>query len=102
MNAVEVAGPRFRDSMPRTDHPDWREIEDAAERLCPQLGIGSQVWWVAVTVMGRRAAAICVMLIDRRMCPDVENSVRCPGAYLRGMTDRARDDKLRLHASVFG
>ena len=108
LNVVETAGPRMLAAVSRanraaeTDRPDWGEIEDAAEGLCPQLGIGLQVWCVAVTVMGRRAAAICVMLIDRKMCPDAENPVRCPGAYLRGMTDRARHDKLHLHASVFG
>ena len=88
--------------MAESDQPDWEDFEDAAKDLCQQLGIGSQVWWGAVTVMGRRAAAVCVMLIDRKMCPDAEDPVRCPAAYLRGMTARARDDKLHLHASVFG
>ena len=108
LNAVETAGPRMLAAVVQanrtaaTEQPDWGEIEDAAEGLCPQLGIGLQAWCVAVTVMGRRAAAICVMLIDRKMCPDAEDPVRCPGAYLRGMTDRARSDRLHLHASVFG
>ena len=108
LSVVETAGPRMlaavsrANRMAETDQPDWRGIEEAAEDLCSDLGIGSQVWLMAVTVMGRRAAAICVMLIDRKMCPDAENPVRCPGAYLRGMTDRARHDKLHLHASVFG
>ena len=108
LNVVETAGPRMLAAVSRanriaeTDQPDWGGIEDAAEDLCSDLGIGSQVWWIAVTVMGRRAAAICVMLIDRKMIPDAENPVRCPGAYLRGMTDRARHDRLHLHASVFG
>ena len=88
--------------MAKTDQPDWAEIEDAAENLCPKLSIGSKMWWMAVTVMGRTAAAICVMLIDRIRCPDAEDPVRCPDAYLRGMTDRARGDRLHLHASVFG
>ncbi len=108
LNVVETAGPRLLAAVSQanrtaeTDQPDWAEIEDAAENLCPQLGIGPQVWWVAVTVMGRRSAAICVMLIDRKMCPDAEEPVRRPGAYLRGMTDRARKDELHLHASIFG
>ena len=108
LNVVETAGPRMLAAVSQanrtaeTDQPDWGKIEDAAETLCPQLGIGSKVWWVAVTIMGRRAAAICVMLIDRKMCPDAEDPVRRPGAYLRGMTDRAKAGKLHLHASVFG
>ena len=102
LNFVEAAGPRFWDSMLRTERPDWLGFEDTAKRLCPKLGIGQQEWWVAVTVMGRRAASISVMLIDRKMSPGAKDPVRCPGAYLRGMTDRARDNKLHLHASVFG
>ena len=108
LNVVETAGPRMlaavsrANRMAESDQPDWGDFEDAAKDLCPQLGIGSQVWWGAETVMGRRAAAVCVMLIERKMCPDAEDPVRCPAAYLRGMTARARDDKLHLHASVFG
>ena len=108
LNVVETAGPRMLAAVSQanktaeTDQPDWKEFEDAAESLCPQIGIGPQTWCVAVTVMGRRAAAICVMLIDRKMCPDAEDPVRSPGAYLRGMTSRARKDELHLHASVFG
>ena len=102
VNVEEAAGPRFLDCLPETEQPDWGAIGDAAEKLCPELGIAPQAWWVAVTVMGRRAAAVCVMLIDRKMCPDAEDPVRCPGAYLRGMTASARDDDLHLHASVFG
>ena len=108
LNVMETAGPRMLAAVSRgnrmaeSDQPDWGDFEDAAKDLCPQLGIGSQVWWGAETVMGRRAAAVCVMLIERKMCPDAEDPVRCPAAYLRGMTARARDDKLHLHASVFG
>ena len=108
LNVVETAGPRMlaavlrANRMAATDQPEWEGIEDAAEDLCLELGIGSKVWWMAVTVMGRRAAAICVMLIDRKMCPDAEDPVRSPGAYLHGMTSRARKDELHLHASVFG
>ena len=107
-NVLETAGPRMLAAVSRairtaeTDRPDWGEIEDAAADLCPDLGIGTQVWWMAVTVMGRRAAAICVMLIDRKMCADAEDPVHYPAAYLRGMTNRAKDGKLHLHASVFG
>ncbi len=69
LNAVEIAGMRLRNRIPRTEQTDWDAIEDAAEDLCPELGISLRAWWMAVTIMGRRAAAVCVMIIDRKMCP---------------------------------
>ena len=91
-HVLGVAGERFLNHLPPAEQPGWPEIAQAAEDLCPLLGIAARLWREATALMGRRAAAVCVALIDLRARPD---------GYFRGCLERARRDELHLHASLF-
>ncbi len=77
------------------------DVVDAAGRLCHDLGVHKSAWADACSVMGRMAAAIAIIIIDRNMshpeCP-----IQNPGGVLRAMTARARIGELHLHRSIFG
>ena len=97
-----IAGERFRAQLPRGAGGDWTALAAAAEATCGYLDIAPALWRRAVAKMGRRAAAVCVLLIDRRCMFGAADPIRCPGAYLRGCIGRAADGELHLHGSVFG
>lgn len=100
-HVLGVAGERFLDHLPPAEQPGWPEIARAAEDLCPLLGIAARLWREATALMGRRAAAVCVALIDLRARPDAADPIRNPGGYFRACLERARRDELHLHASLF-
>jgi hypothetical protein len=73
----------------------------AAYDLTRSLGISHTIWAEACAVLGDKAAAVCVILIDHAMHrPD--NTVRKPGAYFRAMIRKSQAGELHLHKSVFG
>ena len=100
-HVLGVAGARLLDHLPPAEQPGWPEIAQAAEDLCPLLGIAPRLWREATAIMGRSAAAVCVASIDLRARPDAEEPIRNPGGYFRACLERARRDELHLHASVF-
>ena len=100
-HVLGVAGERFLDHLPPAEQPGWPEIARAAEDLCPLLGIAARLWREATALMGRRAAAVCVALIDLRARPDAADPIRNPGGYFRGCLERARRAELHLHARLF-
>jgi replication initiation protein RepC len=96
-----AASPSFQ-GLIGMDHPiGWPEIVDAAKRICPYLGIHQSAWADACLQIGANAAAICVLIADRRG-DDPENPVRIPGGFLRGCLSKAHKGELRLHQSIFG
>lgn len=97
--AVGAASDRLAVYLP--PDPGWTDFIDAANRLRPALGISQASWGEACHVLGRSGAAICLLVTDRAT-ERIENPVRQPAAYFRGMTERGRAGELRLHNSVFG
>lgn len=79
----------------------WRAFAYVAEAKLPELGVGDAAWREAVAVIGRRAAAVALMILDSNrsnpVCP-----VRSVGGALRAMTRRAEQGDLHLHRSIFG
>ncbi|WP_132940165.1 replication initiation protein RepC [Varunaivibrio sulfuroxidans] len=80
---------------------DVADLVDAAGRLCPHLEISRSAWVAACAVMGRAAAAVAVIVIDRNM-EHPETPIRSPGGVLRAMTARAKVGELHLEKSIFG
>lgn len=100
--AISAAGndflARLRPSGGRIGVP---EFVDAAADRCHHLGINRSAWADACASMGRFAAAVAVLIIDRNQTHP-ENPIRSPGGALRAMTARARRGELHLHKSLFG
>lgn len=99
---ASVASARFQQFLPHGSTPlSWADVVDAADRVRNALRIDQAAWANACRVLGRRGAAVCVLLTD--LATDrAENAVRNPTAYLRGMTGKALNGELRLHNSVCG
>src|SRR5512144_2055650 len=79
-----------------TASPSWADIVEAANGLCQQLGISRSAWIDACQAMGRYQAAAAIAVIAAK------RTIRSPGGYLRGMTDRARNGELHLSDSLWG
>ena len=100
-NVLAAASGEFKLYIPNPVEATWSDIVEAAEYLRHDLDISRPAWVDACAVMGRNAAAIAVLIIDRnRSHPD--HPVLNPGGVLRGMVLRADDDELHLHRSLFG
>src|SRR5512144_104914 len=79
-----------------TASPSWADIVEAANGLRQQLGISRPAWIDACQAMGRYQAAAAIAVIAAK------RTIRSPGGYLRGMTDRARNGELHLSDSLWG
>ncbi|ANT63475.1 hypothetical protein AYJ57_23655 (plasmid) [Salipiger sp. CCB-MM3] len=65
---------------------NWHELISMAQRLAPMMGIEAPVLHDAQRTMGpERAAAVLLCLLDRH------SEIRKPGAYLRRLTQIARN-----------
>src|SRR5512132_1207327 len=80
-----------------TAAPSWAALVEAANGLRQQLGISRPAWIDACQAMGRYQAATAVAVIAAK-----GETIRSPGGYLRGMTDRARNGELHLSNSLWG
>lgn len=67
-----------------TPHPDWNSLHSVAERLHPMMGIDGEVFAQARRVLGKEQAVTVVLCMLENM-----HAIRRPGAYLRGLCQRA-------------
>jgi hypothetical protein len=82
----------------------WSDLIEAAAEVCRELHIDTATWGDACIALGRKAAAVAVLLVDARTPLSGrggEGGVSNPVAYLRAMTACGREGRLRLDASVF-
>jgi replication initiation protein RepC len=96
-----AASPRFQGMVDADGSVEWKDMIQAAQRLYPALGIHSSAWAEACLEIGSSAAAVCILIAERRMT-DPEQPVRSPGGFLRGCLKKARSGDLHLVQSVFG
>ena len=100
-NALAAASDGFKFYIPDIENAGWAELVEAAAWLCHDLGINRHAWVDACAVMGRNAAAMAVLVVDRNLHhPDYP--VKSPGGALCGMTKKAENNELHLHRSLFG
>ncbi|WP_068317839.1 plasmid replication protein RepC [Polycladidibacter hongkongensis] len=79
----------------------WQSLGFAAQSYAGYLGINQSAWQAACGVIGANAAALAVIIADRRM-RDPDNPVRSAGGFLRALIAKAPTGELHLHKSVFG
>lgn len=78
---------------------DWGDLVATAERLSNQAGISAHAFHQAVRIMGQRGAAASVIATIQK---HRRGEVHRPGAYLRGMTDKAYRGELNLGRTFHG
>jgi hypothetical protein len=86
------------DAGPR---PDWRALVEAAWTRAPLIGVGQDAWALAAGALGRRGAALLVLLADADAAGR-GGRIRNPGGWVRRMAERAEEGPLRLHRNVHG
>ncbi|TYC63962.1 hypothetical protein FMN50_02025 [Rhodobacterales bacterium] len=79
----------------------WAAIARASDRAADFLGISPALWKQIRQKISPAAAAVCVVIAERRLTDPVK-PVRNAGGFVRGMMDRAESGTLRLHRSIFG
>lgn len=82
----------------------WPDLVEAAAAVCRELRIDTATWGDACAALGRNAAAVAVLLLDARTPTSSRrqgDGIVNPAAYLRSMTARGREGRLRLDMSVF-
>ena len=100
--ALQAAGDNLVASIyPTGKRLTEADLIDGAARLCHHLGINRSAWANACAVMGRYAAAVAVLIIDRNIHHPA-TPIKSPGGVLRGLTARASAGELNLHQSLFG
>jgi len=77
----------------------WGELVALAERLADQNSIHRHAWQEACRLMGERGAAASVIATVHKYR---QGEVLCPGAYLRGMSERAAKGELNLGRTFHG
>jgi replication initiation protein RepC len=74
---------------------NWADVECMSDKIAPMLGIDKPVMIDAKRIMGREAAAITVLCMLEKA-----TAIRSPGAYLRRLTQMARDGAFALKPMV--
>ncbi|GAB2209076.1 plasmid replication protein RepC [Roseibium sp. ROS1] len=80
---------------------NWSALDRAAATAAAWIGVSPSLWATMRAQIGPAAAAVSVVLVERRMT-DPDNPVTKPGGYLRGMLAKAGRGQLHLHKSIFG
>lgn len=70
---------------------NWADVESISDKIAPMLGIDQPVMIDAKRIMGREAAAVTILCMLEKA-----NAIRSPGAYLRRLTQMARDGAFSL------
>lgn len=82
---VLKACPNVKDYVPDSIQ-HWHELVAAANFIRPMLGISSDAWEEAKTVMGSTEAAITLVAMLQRA-----DHINKPGGYLRTLTEKAQN-----------
>jgi replication initiation protein RepC len=97
-----VSSKEFRAKIPITGKPlTWLDLITVAYHLKTDLGISQKCWGYACQLLGRKGAAIALILADTKQHQE-RDPVRNPAAYFNGMLEKARHNELNLLSSVFG
>lgn len=86
--AVRVASEDFQLLVAWQGGTSWSNIVRAAELSSPRLGIKPRQWGAACALLGREAAALCVLIIDRnaRLADDHPYRARSTLGCWHGLT----------------
>ncbi|MBN9887032.1 plasmid replication protein RepC [Salipiger abyssi] len=77
----------------------WQDLNHAATRLGPMIGLSEPVWATAQEKLGNIAATAALALIFEKHCA---GEIRSPSGYMRGMLRKAGAGELHLNRSFHG
>lgn len=89
----------LRARMGAKAEPNAHDLDCAVQQMLPELGIKRSAWVNACETMGRDRATMCVIITDANT-DHPHTPVRCPGAYLRGMTSAFCEGDLNILGSL--
>jgi replication initiation protein RepC len=99
--AHRAATTTMRETMVQHGSHGWSAMIDAAAEHALLCGIDKTTWAEACHLMGRRNAALSVIVLEHRLkLADDKQRVRSPVAYLRAMAQRAVHGELHLDRSI--
>ena len=78
---------------------DWKDLHRGVTQVCPMIGITDHTWSNAKENLGIDSASAAVALIFDKFS---KGEIVTPGAYLRGLIERARVGQLHLERSLYG
>lgn len=96
--ATRCAGPTLREAL-GTGEPGWPALVEAARDTSRLIGIDETGWGHACHVLGRERAALCILILERRLTAP-GGGIRRPRAYLDAMVQRGTQQTLRLGPSL--
>jgi replication initiation protein RepC len=70
---------------------NWSDLERVSDKIAPMLGIDHPVMIDAKRIMGREAASVTILCMLEKA-----QAIRSPGAYLRRLTQMAREGAFSL------
>jgi replication initiation protein RepC len=96
---IETVAPELCGRLPFERGRGWGSIIHLAEQLASRHRIHRHAWHEAARLMGQRGAAAAVIaVLQKYQTGDVDR----PGAYLRGMSERAAKGELHLGRTFHG
>lgn len=96
---IEAIAPELCGGLPFDRGRGWGGIIHLAEQLASRHRIHRHAWHEAERLMGQRGAAAAVIaVLQKYQSGDVDR----PGAYLRGMSERAAKGELHLGRTFHG
>ena len=89
---------RVQDKMP--DNMDKHQLSEIAINLKNTIGISDHAWGAACQAFGdRQTTAIVILMIATKY---YSGTVKNPGGYLRGITDKQRDGRFKIWSMIIG
>jgi replication initiation protein RepC len=100
--AVNLASPRYRAIVDSLGGASPANIVEASSQVCYNLDIGPRLWGDACNQLGREAAALRVLAIDRNchLPADHKQRPRKPGGALVGILRRDRATGFNLNGML--
>ena len=90
--AVNLANPEFQEYLAMYQARDWQSIVQVAYEVSRLLQINERIWQKACEILGRRRAALCIILIHRNhnLHRSDRYFVENPGRCLAGILKKTR------------
>ncbi len=98
---LKIAPEDWHVAMGMHGRPSLHNLVGTAYQRAQALDVSPSAWAQAQSALGPVGAAVLVLLADAQS-QDRGGRVRCPGGWVRRMSERAENGTAYLHRTVFG
>ncbi|MCJ2188595.1 replication initiation protein RepC [Novosphingobium beihaiensis] len=100
--AMLLASTDYQTKVELLGGPSAANLVEASSQSCVELGIAPRAWGQLCDRLGREAAALTILVIDRnaRLPQDDPYHVRKPGGCAFGIARRAKSGSVNLHGML--